>query len=203
MTEEKRMAGTYEILQAVGIGAVEVVIGESQNPAPGEKYMCGLCKENELWRGYYNLMVSDDYASILADFSRRITEETEKLRAELDKPASEGIDDRPVTAGFRPVPWDENLHGKVLVIRADVFKPEYRRATRQYQLCTGGFGASPHSRGTACYCTSLYTGKESRFERLDVLGIADPEALPDWAKAGLQKIRETQQERTRKSQEAR
>ena len=81
--------------------------------------------------------------------------------------------------------YDDDLHNKVILIKPEVFKPEYQRATWQYQLCTGGFGASPHSRGTACYCINLYNGKEDRFERQDVLGVVDREQLPDWAKEGL------------------
>ena len=77
-------------------------------------------------------------------------------------------------------------HGGIMVRR------EYRRATRQLKLCMGGFGASPHSRGSACYCVDLYTGKESRYERMDVLGTIQPEDLPDWAKHGLTAIQQEQ-----------
>ena len=56
----------------------------------------------------------------------------------------------------------------------------------QLRLCTGGFGASPKSRGTACFCRSLLTGNSSRFERLDVIGIMPMEKLPEWAKKGLE-----------------
>ena len=56
----------------------------------------------------------------------------------------------------------------------------------------GGFGASPHSRGSACYCVDLYTGKESRYERMDVLGTIQPEDLPGWAKHGLTAIQQEQ-----------
>lgn len=69
-----------------------------------------------------------------------------------------------------------------------MLKPEYQRATRQYQLCTGGFGASPNSRGSACFCTNLYNGKSTRYERMDVLGIVPKEQLPDWAKSALAQI---------------
>ena len=35
---------------------------------------------------------------------------------------------------------------------------------------------------SACSCTELYSGKTSRFERSDILGIIAPEKLPKWAK---------------------
>ena len=79
-----------------------------------------------------------------------------------------------------------------MVIKPEVLRREYRRATRQLKLCMGGFGASPHSRGSACYCVDLYTGKESRYERMDVLGTIQPEDLPGWAKHGLTAIQQEQ-----------
>ena len=47
---------------------------------------------------------------------------------------------------------------------------------------TGGFGASANSRGSAVFCTNLHTGKNTRFERMDVMGEVKPECMPDWAK---------------------
>ena len=77
-------------------------------------------------------------------------------------------------------------------IKQEVLRPEYRRATSQLQLCTGGFGASPNSRGTACYCTELYSGKTSCFQRSDILGTIAPEKLPEWAKHYLEIVRQAE-----------
>ncbi len=187
--KEKRMAGDYEIFQATGIGGKEVVMGESPNAKPKERYMCAYCTMNELFAQYSGVMVSDDYGEILELFSERVREATEKLREELSQPEREGIDDKPVeNTGFIPVDNDDDLKGRVIVIRADVLKREYRRATRQYQLCTGGFGASPNSRGSACFCTNIYSGKEGRFERQDVLGIVSEEQMPEWVKVSLNQL---------------
>ena len=190
--EEKRMAGDYEIFQAISVGTKEIVMGESPNAKQDERYMCAYSETNEIFAQYSCIMVSDDYAEILELFQERVRDATEKLREELSQPEREGIDDRPVKdTGFVPVECDDDLNGKVIVIRPDVLKREYRRATRQYQLCTGGFGASPNSRGSACFCTNIYSGKENRFERRDVLGIVTEEQMPDWVKDRLnsQKIR--------------
>ncbi len=187
--KEKRMAGDYEIFQATGIGGEEIVMGESPNAKPKERYMCAYCTMNELFAQYSGVMVSDDYGEILELFSERVREATEKLREELSQPEREGIDDKPVeNTGFIPVDNDDDLKGRVIVIRADVLKREYRRATRQYQLCTGGFGASPNSRGSACFCTNIYSGKEGRFERQDVLGIVSEEQMPEWVKVSLNQL---------------
>ena len=60
----------------------------------------------------------------------------------------------------------------------------------------------PHSRGTACFCIDLYTGKESRYERMDVMGTMEPENLPGWARHGLTAIQQEQaQKKTNKERE--
>ena len=45
---EKRMAGDYEIIHAFHIGDREIVLGESLNCNPGERYMCAYCQQNEI-----------------------------------------------------------------------------------------------------------------------------------------------------------
>ena len=197
MTElqEKRMAGDYEIFQAISVGIVEIVMGEDPKAEPEERFMCAVCTTNDLFAQYSDVCVSADYAEILELYGQRIASEAEKLMNEVTEIRNRGIDDRAVTdAGFIPLTYEDDLNGKVVVLKPDVLKKEYQRATRQYQLVTGGFGASPNSRGSACFCTNLYSGKRDRFERWDVLGIVDREDLPDWAKEGLQRI---EQERKR------
>ena len=130
-------------------------------------------------------------------------EQAQETHQELHQPPLPGIDDHPITAeGCLPISHEDDLHGKIVVIKPEVLRREYRRATRQLKLCMGGFGASPHSRGSACYCVDLYTGKESRYERMDVLGTIQPEDLPGWAKHGLTSIQQEQvQKKTTKERE--
>ena len=199
--EEKRMAGDYEIFQSISIGHKEIVMGESPEASEDERYMCAYCTTNEIFAQYSGVMVSGDYTEILELYQERMREETERLREELSMPERERIDDRPVTnEGFVPVSYDDELKGKVIVIRPDVLKREYQRATRQYQLCTGGFGASPNSRGSACFCTNIYNGQESRFERRDVLGIVNEVQMPGWVR---EKLESMNHQRDRKEREAR
>lgn len=199
--EDKRMAGDYEIFQAISVGAKEIVMGESPEASEDERYMCAYCTTNELFAQYSGVMVSGNYTEILELFQERVREENEKLREELSRPEREGIDDRPlINDGFVPIDYDDDIKGKVIVIRPDVLKREYQRATRQYQLCTGGFGASPHSRGSACFCTNIYSGEENRFERRDVLGIVYEDQMPDWVREKLETV---SHQRVRKEREAR
>jgi hypothetical protein len=127
-----------------------------------------------------------------------LAEQAEKTRIELKGPKIQGISNAPITAaGCTPITSDDDLNGKVVVIRPDILRREYRGATNQVALCDGGFGASPRSRGSACYCVNLYTGKTSRFERRDILGILKDDQIPKWAQQGLQ----IQHERKKSSHE--
>ena len=181
MSDEKRMAGDYEIIQSVYIGDREIVVGENQADSDGLPYLVAYYESNAILGRYYDAVVSDDFPEIMEIYGRLITEQAQKTRAELSKPKIQGIDNSPITAeGCTPISYDDDLNGKVIVIKPEVLRPEYRRATSQVKLCTGGFGAYPHSRGSAVFCTEVYTGRQSRFERRDVLGVLEPENQPQW-----------------------
>jgi len=195
LNDKKRMAGDYEIIQSLHIGDREIVLGENPAASGDERYMCAFCQASDMFACYTEVTVSSDYAELVKLFGERVAEQVEKTSAELSSPKHQGIPNEPITAGgCDAVGCESRLKGKVVVIKPEVLRREYRRATCQLQLCTGGFGASPDSRGSACYCTELYSGKSSRFERGDILGTIEPEKLPKWAKHYL-KIRLAERER--------
>jgi hypothetical protein len=78
----------------------------------------------------------------------------------------------------------------VIAIKAGVLAPEYRTASHQLHIVTGGSGCSPTARGRAVYCKNVYDGKESRFDRADIIGVVLPERIPQWAHEKIAKIRE-------------
>lgn len=203
--EEKRMAGDFEIIHALHIGDKEIVLGENPAGASDERYMCAFCEENALFANYTEVMVSGEYPELVKLFGERVAEQAEKTRIALNGPKIQGIPNAPITAeGCEVIGHAHDLRGKVVVIKPEVLRREYRRATCQLQLCTGGFGASPNSRGSACFCTELYSGKTSRFERGDILGTIEPEKLPKWAKHYLDGIKQAQQaEKKTKGREGR
>ena len=197
--EEKRMAGDFEIIHALRIGDREIVLGENPAGVGDEQYMCAFCTQNGLFASYTEIMVSNDYPELVRLFGERVEEQAEKTRIALNGPKIQGIPNAPITAeGCEVIGYQDDLKGKVVVIKPEVLRREYRRATSQLQLCTGGFGASPNSRGSACYCTELYSGRNSRYERSDILGTIELEQLPQWAKHYLNiRLKErNQKERT-------
>lgn len=200
MDEEKRMAGDYEIIHAMHIGDREIVIGENQAELDGQFYMCAYCQSNGLFAVYNEVMVSDEYAEIVKLFGQRVTEQAEKTRQELFKPKFQGIENAPLTArDCNVIDYNDDLHNKVVILKPDALRREYRVATHQILFCTGGFGASPRSRGSACYCVNLYTGETDRYERMDVLGTMSVDQLPQWAKLGLEQYQQKQRNKAREA----
>lgn len=202
MQEEKRMAGGYEIIHAIMIGDREIVIGENQADTNGQKYMTAVGEWNDLFEFYYQVLVSDDYPEIVGYFGQRVTEQAKKTRDELSRPNLEGIDNTVITSDdCTAISHDDDLNGRIIVIKPEVLRREYRRATNQIKLCKGGFGASPNSRGSAVYCKDLYTGKESRYERRDVLGTLEPDMLPQWARPEIVQIVQDDKKKERNKEE--
>lgn len=198
------MAGDYEIIHAFHIGDKEIVIGENVNAHGDERYMCAYCEKNEILGLYSDLWVSDDFCEIAKIYADRLSEQAEKTRVALFTPKFQGIDTTPITkADCTPISSDDNLNEKIVVIKQEVLRQEYRRSTNQIKLCTGGFGASPNSRGSACFCVDLYSGKTNRFERRDIMGTLEPEQLPKWAALGLDQYRNEHRQKSHKNREER
>ena len=187
---DKRMAGDYEIIHAFHIGDKEIVIGENIEADDDERYMCAFCEKNEIMERYDDVIASDDFCEVAKLYADRLSEQAEKTRQATFKPKFQGIDTTPLTdKDCTLITADDYIKGKLIVIRQDALRQEYRMSTHQLKICTGGFGSHPHSRGSACFCVDLYSGQHSRFEREDVLGTLSEEQLPQWAKLGLERYR--------------
>ena len=129
---EKRMAGDYEIFEAISVGKREIVLGENPNAEKNERYLCAFCEPNELFCRYTDAQVSDNYLEILELFGQRVKEQAVVLRIALNIPTQHGIDDRMLTReDCAPVTDADNLNGQVIVIDPEALKREYQRATHQ------------------------------------------------------------------------
>lgn len=180
MESDKRMVSTYEIIASMKVGEKEVLLGVDEKNAEDEKYFCGFARQDGLLETYSECVVSDDYLEIVSEYGRRITNEAELFRETVRKL------NIPITVmtieDCTPDNYGNDIHGKVVAIKAEVLRPEYQRADRQIMLVTGGFGASANSRGSAVFAIKLHTGEHTRIERCDVIGEVKPECLPEWAK---------------------
>ena len=190
---EKRMVGDYEVIQAFQFGDREVVLGENLNAPPGELFLCAYAQRNDLFVQYFDAVVSDSYVEIAKLYVDRVVQQTDKTIAEMQYPHLEGVDHSIIVKeDYEPVYYEDDLRDKIVVIKPEVLRREYQQGPYQLRLCTGGFGASPKSRGNACFCRDLLTGKTSRFERLDIAGIMPMDKLPTWAKKGLEICKQRQ-----------
>lgn len=187
---DKRMAGNYEITQSVYIGHKEVVMGMDETDAM--PYFCAFYTSNEICGSYSECIVSDDYVEIVELFAERVSGQCEKVREERERIT---VPREPVTADMcQHVAHDASMVGKVMAIRADVLRPEYRMASNQLVYVTGGNGARGNAIGRSCFYTSLYCGERHRCARSDFLGEIKPEHMPDWAKERAEKIRKKERD---------
>ena len=150
-----------------------------------EPYMVCECRwDNPLnFNEYYNAIVTGDYLEAMHEFTKRVAMAVQFLEAERDL---RGLPKQTLTAAdCVPGGLDEDMNGKVIVIRPEVLSPEYRTSDHQLGICRGGNGARPDARGSAVFVRNLYSGKESRYERRDVAGVMDMEKLPAWAREKL------------------
>ena len=180
MENEKRKVGDYTVLCAVNIGSREIILAENEQSANGERFLCCYGERNDIFEKFSECAVGDDYIDAALFFAERIKKDAEQFRAEVEKL------DIPATVITQvdciPDHYKNDNNGKIIAINPAVLKPEYQRADRQLYYVTGGFGASANARGSAVFCKNLYDGKNTRFERMDVLGEIKPESMPDWAK---------------------
>ena len=172
MENEKRKVGDYTVLCAVNIGSREIILAENEQSANGERFLCCYGERNDIFEKFSECAVGDDYIDAALFFAERIKKDAEQFRAEVEKL------DIPVTVITQvdciPDHYKNDINGKIIAINPAVLKPEYQRADRQLYYVTGGFGASANARGSAVFCKNLYDGKNTRFERMDVLGEIKP-----------------------------
>ena len=190
MIFEKRMIGDYEVLTSIMIGDSEVALCQNPNAPKDEVFLCGYIENNGLFERLTNCIVSFSYAESAQDFGERVAAKAKEVQKELEHIGKNVGDDSELTAkDCIPDSIENCIEGKIIVIRGDLLRPEYKRASNQLLLCTGGFGAQSSPRGRTCFATRLYDAKQIQCRREDVLGIMPEENLPEWAKNGLEAIR--------------
>ncbi len=190
MSNEKRMFGDYEILTSFRIGRNEIVLAENVNAAQNERFLCGYVESNSLFERIVDCAESDSYADVAILFGERVAEKAEEAQKKFEHEKTVVGDNREMKSNeCEPITENDLLKGKIVVIRGDALRSEYRWAAYQMYLCVGGFGAQPNSRGRSCFCRSLYDGHNATFQRQDVLGTFPTERLPEWAANGLKKAK--------------
>lgn len=129
------------------------------------------------------------------EFSDRIKTQAELVRQTR---AERGISDEPLTRdACLPGGLDDNIAGKLVIIRPEIMQDDKRTADYQYFVAEHGNGCRAEALGLGVFGKTLYTGESGRWDRPDILGMADPEKLPDWAKERLKALHSEKQTNTR------
>ena len=185
----RRMVGDtgYEVKHSVHIGDKEIVFAVDMNADQGLHYLVCNVTRNEIFEQFIDGSGSGDYLEMMKEFIDRVGVQIEAVRSEQEQI---NLPEAIFTADHCfPNDYKQSIDGKVVAIRGNIFRPEYRRGDNQLVYVNGGSGANANSRGTAVFCYHLNNGKHTRFERYEVQGEVKPECLPDWAKERLAAVK--------------
>lgn len=193
-----RMVDGYEIKHAIYIGNKEILFGMDETKPDAPYMVCDCTWDNPLGIDRYdNAVGSADYFEIMTEFLARAQAQLEAVKAERVETPIPLFTKEHCT----PNDYSQSIENKVVVIRPECLLPEYRTAVKQLVLATGGFGTHGNARGRAVYTVNLYSGKEARWNREDILGILKPEFLPDWAAEKLKQVCEKRRVKERRDPE--
>lgn len=79
-------------------------------------------------------------------------------------------------------PLSDNIKGKLVVIKPDFFKSEFREAKYQIVLATGGFGCDANKMGNAVFVEEVHTDNPEHYrqERYNLIGEPTEEIIKEW-----------------------
>lgn len=189
--DDVKKIGDYSVKYSMYIGHKDIALGENPDADKDERYMCCFVENNAIFERYSEVLVSDDFAEIAKVFGQRVADAAEEIIRENERVGKElGTNEEITAEDCNPISSEDSIENKVVVIKGNILRPEFRYANHQLMLCTGGFGAQANARGRTCYCISLYDGRRTSFYRSDILGVIELGKLPEWAQNGLEKTKE-------------
>lgn len=180
MGNEERKIGEYRVRNSLYMGGKEYALCENMNDSHGLFYMTCVVTANDFYEFYSDVLSSDNYLEIADLYADRIKNAITAQISE-EKKFPHGI----ITEDMCETVRDKDFEDEIIVIKADVLRPEYRSQAHQIVRCQGGNGARADARGRAVFCEGFSDNKRTRFERTDVLGILKQEHYPDWLKDKL------------------
>jgi len=135
---------------------------------------------------------TDSYPAAIQAYSEQLANAAYEMRLDHeDKAVMHGVNHAVLTeAHCLPDSRNANYTGQLIIVDAKSLLPEYRASDSQLIQCTHGNGARPDAIGTSVFCKELYSGKTVVYGRHQILGIADENILPQWAKARLEILRD-------------
>lgn len=196
---DKRMAGHYEVVQGIRIGNRGVVLGVDEKAEL--PYFCAFCEVNGIFESCQEGVAGDGYVEMAELFADRVKEQCGKAREEQEAVTVPRV--KITTDMCKPMSQCGGIAGKVMAVKLEVLRPEYRSAENQLIYVRRGNGTREHGTGSACYCTALYFGENQRWERHGFAGGVKRECLPQWAKERAAEIAKEQKGENNKDKEKR
>lgn len=151
---------------------------------PEQEFMCCFCTHDGMCEYYTEAMGSDDYLEIMELYTDRLKSQITAVQAQR-KTLHIPLDILGQEQCF-PLQDSDDIIGKIVAIKSNALRYEYRRIDCQLILVTNGSGARRNPRGTSVYGINVFTGrKDARWTRMEILGEVKPECMPQWAKDRL------------------
>lgn len=82
----------------------------------------------------------------------------------------------------------QNYRDRLLIIKAESLREEFRTPENQLFLAKGGFGCDPAASGRKVFGSFLSDGEQTHFYRSDFVGIIADEHIPEWAKEKIEQL---------------
>lgn len=190
--KDKEIISGYEAVSSVQVGSKRMIFGIHTDKNEKNRYMKCISTEDELFRRYDEVLVSNDYFEIMKFFADDIKAEAVILESNR-RAIGVSNPDCFMQTDLIPVSYSDRIVGKVVAIDEKYLHDGYKDISHQLYLVRGGFGAEASSRGSACMSVNLYTGKNDRIERYEVIGIVPDDKLPDFARKTISNIKNKQE----------
>ena len=190
MNKEKEIiCEHYEVVSSMWIGGKRMILAVSTKKSEPHPYLKCIYTENELFGRYESAIASDSYPEAVKLYADDIKAEAVQLELSQREMGEAAL---PCYNGeeVRPVYFTDNLIGKVVAIDERYLSVGYKDRGHQLFYVVGGSGAYPSSRGEACFCYELYSGKKERIERYEITGYLKEDELPHFAKKTLDTVKE-------------
>lgn len=179
--QRRRMVSdtNYEVKHAIHVGDKEILFGEDKNAENGMCWFVGDYTQNDIIGQYADCIACDDFLEAMQEFTGRVNVQIEAIRSEITQ--SKTPCEVFTAEHCYPNDYGQSIDGKIVAIKADALRPEYRRGDVQLVLVNGGNSTKGNPMGRAVYCYHLNNGEHTRFERYDVQGEVKPDFVPKWA----------------------
>lgn len=127
MTNEELNTALYEKMFAEQETYRAWLLAQASEEILNHTYVCCYAERVMFYEQYLEAQVSDDFAEIVKLYGERVTQAADEIMKETEKVTSEiGMNDEITAKDCKPISHDDAIEDKVIVIRGNVLRPEFR-----------------------------------------------------------------------------